>query len=63
MTYSEKANFCRSRAWSTETWLEQHGRHSAKPWPEVEIEKKERALRFFEAIAADYEKAAKRDAA
>lgn len=49
---------------SASTWLEDHGRSSKRPRPEIEIEAKEFDIARFEEIKAAYLKAlSKRNAA
>lgn len=46
--------------YSKRTWLEQHGKHAKKPRPDWEIDSKETALTWLEAIADDYRKSLER---
>jgi len=49
---------------SAETWLEDHGKHSKRPRPDIEIETKEYDIARFQEIRGAYLKAlAKREAA
>lgn len=62
MTPQEKIDFLGSRIWSTQTWLEDFGRHSKKKRGDLEIEQKERNLKFYEAMQSDYVQAQQRRA-
>ena len=42
---------------SAETWLEDHGKHSKRPRPDIEIETKEYDIARFQEIRGAYVKA------
>ena len=46
-----------------ETWFEDHGRGSKKPWPEFNIAKKEQRLAWVVKAKEIFDRGAQRDAA
>lgn len=44
-----------------ETWFEDHGRQSKKPWPEINIANKERRLAWVLKAKEIFERGSKRD--
>ena len=46
-----------------ETWFEDHGRQSKKPWPEINISNKERRLAWVLKAKEIFDRGARRDEA
>lgn len=61
-TYAEKLLACQKMAWSKRTWIEQFSGGRAKR-PDHEINEQRDLLAKLEDMQADYERAARRDAA
>ncbi|MEI3803142.1 hypothetical protein V6R85_01350 [Agrobacterium sp. CCNWLW32] len=55
-----KIDFLSSQIHQKRQWLADHGPGTKRPWPENDIEAKERHLTMLEAIRVDYEQAQKR---